>query len=597
MAGRSGASWIVGLVALASVAESAQAQRITAVISSDRAVVGEVLTLQVTIQDPSQATAPTAPRTKDFDIQIMPDSPSRGENVSIVNGRMSRTVRYTYVYSVRPLREGALTIPSFTYRERGQEQTTRPIRVTVGRGESGPHILCFVKTEAKVAYVGQPVEMTLEVWIRKFQQRGTQELDVGTMWSKALRDMRSSTWGVFGDANIDEPKYYETQRADDAGVRQEFYVYLLEATVYPTKAGPFEYGDIEFVYQYPVELTRDVFGRYGLARSRRMSVRADAPALVIKSIPQEGRPADFNGAIGKYSIRTTAKPTEVPVGDPITLTLSIMGDGPLDRLTSPRLNQVEALTKDFEVSEETPAGAIEGNRKTFTVTIRALREDVKEIPPIPLSFFDTERGEFKTSFSPPIPVKVTPAQRLALSQLQRGETPAMGVLAPLVETTEGLLANYDDPAEVLVDQSATLGAFGWTVFGLMPVAYLATWVFQTRASRLRNDEAFRRRSRALTTAMRRLEANGHEGEAHSVRAALLGYVSDCCNYPSGGMTRVDAVQLARERAVPESTVQELDHLLESLELAEYGGMETGGAGSLGKKAAELIDEMERANFR
>ncbi|HKQ48308.1 MAG TPA: BatD family protein [Phycisphaerae bacterium] len=575
------------------------AQSLTAEISSDDAFVGEALTVNVTVSNPSQATAPTPPVTEDFEINLASVEPV-GRSINTVigsDGRLTQQTSYTYKYIVKPLRPGRLTLGRFTLREKGRSYFTHPIPVSVSNEKTTRDLFCEVKTKRDVAYIGQPVELTYEIWIRRFHQPGVGMLDVSPTWN--LKDIQSSTWGVFSQNDIARPKYAAQQREAESGRPEDFYVFYLEATIYPTKAGPFDFGDIQFVYNYPIRIGRNVFN-LTLERSRKISARPTLPKLLIKPIPTVGRPPDYNGAIGVYSLSAIAKPLQVPVGDPITLTLSIRGAGPLERLTPPRLDQVAALTRNFEVSTDVPAGVLENDRKRFTLTIRALREDVKEIPPVPLSFFNPDTGKFETAYSRAIPLKVTPAQRIALSNLPPSEGGGADFLTPLVETTEGLFPNETNSASLLADQSADLGPFAWSLIALLPLAYGATSVWCARSDRFRRDQAYRRRAHALSNAKKSLavpQASSLKPQAFSVRAALVGYIADCCNVPAGGLTRADAVKLLADRRVSAETVNAADALLEKLELAEYAGAaqitETDGAST----AMELIQRLERERLR
>lgn len=100
---------------------------------------------------------------------------------------------------------------------------------------------------------------------------------------------------------------------------------------------------------------------------------------------------------------------------------------------------------------------------------------------------------------------------------------------------------------------------------------------------------------ALVTARKALSANG-ERASGDIRAALLGYVADCCNVPAGGLTRNDAVRLAREKGVNDDLVSRLDETLELLEFAQYGGgnsaVQDGPV-----VASQLVSELDRAGFR
>jgi len=572
----------------------AMGQTIRAQPSADEAFVGEAVSVEVTVSNMGENAVPVPPETKDFEITLASGAPSRRQSVSIFNGRRTESTDLIYQYDVKPLRVGRLVLPPFQVTYRGQVYFSQQFPINVTQDTASSLVFCEIKAPADTVYVGQAVNLTLEVWIQKYKQPGIRGLDVQLMWSPQLRNAAATSWGVFTGADTERVAYAESKRKDDAGVLQDYFVYRIENTVYPKSPGPFDFGDVVFAYNYPVRLTQDFFN-LRLERTRKLRAVATKPPLTVKGLPAEGRPADFNGAIGVYTIRAYAKPTEVPVGDPITLNLEIRGSGSLERLSAPKLDQVEALKKDFEVSGESLAGTVEGDHKVFSQTIRALREDVSEIPAVPMSYFDIKAGRYETSWSDPIPITVKPAQRLVLTN-QGGSPERGGVLAPLSETTEGLFANEDRTELLLADQSGTMGAATWLLFAGAPLIYVVMWFVQRRAARFRDDIALRRRSRAYAAARRLLRDTDGASPPAVVRGALLGYIADRCNVPAAGLTRAEAVRLITARGVSAETLQAVDSLLESLELAEYGG--AAGAVQDGVNAArQLVDTLERHRLR
>ena len=84
-----------------------------------------------------------------------------------------------------------------------------------------------------------------------------------------------------------------------------------------------------------------------------------------------------------------ASPTEVNVGDPITLNISVTGPPLLDAVELPALAGQESLTRDFKVPSEIEDGDGERQLQGVHPDVRALREDVTAVPPIELPYFDT----------------------------------------------------------------------------------------------------------------------------------------------------------------------------------------------------------------
>lgn len=585
---------VIAAVVLAFLASSSAvlAQSVEIQVSSTEAFVGEALTVRVVVSNMAERVTPIPPQTEDFEITAAAGNPV-GTQTLIINN--VRTESLTYQYSARPRSTGRLVLPPFTVMYKGLTYQTKQIPITVTKDTPTDLLFCEIKTEVDSAYVGQTIDLTLEIWIRQYQQAGVGVLGANDMWNLITRSREASSLGVFDKVDWRGAKYGETTRPDDQGTPQKFFVFMLETAVRPIREGAFDFGGVAIACEYPKLLRRGFFG-LELADTRRLRAVARTPELNVLPLPLEDRPPEFNGAVGRYTIHASAKPTDVPVGDPITLTLRISGDGPLDQLLPPKLSQVETLTKDFDVSGESLAGEIQGRQKVFSQTIRPLREEVTEIPPIPISFFDPSKKQYATSWSDSIRVKVRPAERLSVSTIN-GPGSLAPVLAPLVETTEGLLANETDAAVVLADQTGGVGGRTLVLLVALPLGYVGSWLLQRRSARYRDDVALRRRSRAYATAKKLLAAAEGSASTGQVRAALVGYLADRCGLPSGGMTRADAVRLLTERSLPPEIVQSLDDLLAALELAEYAGQASKGAAGSVENARTLVDALEKHKFR
>ncbi len=557
-----------GMLPGAWAASSVRAQEISANINTTQALMGETLIVHVQVKNPKQASAPEPPKTDDFEIQMSGTGPQQSSSTYIINNKRWTDVTYTYTFTARPKRAGRLVLPPFRFREGGAVFATDPINVQVNRHLGGELLLAEVQSRLTRAYVGQPVDLTLEVWVKQYERDGFR-LDVSDMWTLLMRNQQLNALGVF--EKVATPKWKPGQRNDDSGKSQEYFVYLLETTVYPERPGPFDFGTITLGMNYPITLRRDVFGRISIDRDRVVQVAARTPKLEILPVPTQNRPADFNGAIGRFTVTATAKPAEVAVGDPITLTLAIRGSGtPLDRLSAPKLANVGELTRDFDVPADSPAGDLEGDRKEFSVTIRPLREDVNQIPPLPMSYFDPAAEQFGTARTKAIPIRVKPAAKLALPTQLGAPNGARPMTAQPTEATEGLIANFTSPAEVLVNQDLAVGAAGWFLLAACPLTYAGAWLAARRSRRLAGDTKARRASRAYASAKQRLAASA-KNDAATLRTVLTTYAADKFGSDGAGLTRAETVALIRARGAGDALTAEVDRLLEALEAAEYGG--------------------------
>lgn len=577
---------VMALCIAALCCSHARAQSIRAELSQSTAVVSEPVMLRIIVAGADADSQPAFSPIKDVSIRPV-GRPSM--NRMEVNGQVVRS-DVTHHFEVNARAAGRYTLPAFTIDIDGRQYTSnRPTLTVTASPVTGPLFLTEVFSPREKAYVGQPITVTLQLVVQKYQKSDF-TLTAEQMWTLWRQyGAAESSLGVFSQGDYNRPTVSEEQRVDERGVPFDYFVYRIDLSVVPTQSGPFDFGQIEIAYNYPVAFQRDIFGSVSMNRARRLRETPKLPDLTILPIPNEGRPADYNGAVGRYRISAAAKPLSVPVGDPITLSLRIRGNGSLEALSAPRLDRVDALTRDFEIPSDSLAGSVMGAEKVFTQTIRAKRDDVREIPAIPFSFFDPDSGKFFTAKSDPIPIKVRPT-----GLLERMTPPAAGAAtpAPLAALADGLEANEDDTARLLADQRTGIGPVTWVVLIGMPIVYLVVSIIQARSARFQNDVALRRRSGALGKARKLLR----QPDAESARAAVLGYIADCFNVPAGGLTRADAVRLLSERHVPASTIQTVDSFLTRVEQISYGGA-TGGGDSLSGMAGSVLDVLESAGIR
>ncbi|MEO2048344.1 MAG: BatD family protein, partial [Pirellulales bacterium] len=107
------------------------------------------------------------------------------------------------------------------------------------------------------------------------------------------------------------------------------------------------------------------------------------------------------------SINVAANRAVVRVGDPISLSITIQGDGNLKSILLPDLAKQMGLgEQDFQIPTEKPAGTIDGNSKQFNVSVRVKNQDIVQIPALSFSWFDPQREEFVAATSKPIALQV-----------------------------------------------------------------------------------------------------------------------------------------------------------------------------------------------
>lgn len=557
------------------------------------------------ITDAKEHTAPKVPEIAGATVEVQALESS--SSTVINNGRTVRSVTVRYGIDITPERAGMLQIPPITVTVDGKDHRTQATTVEVKKSDSSDVFDVEIFGTPPEVFIGQPLELVLRIAVKPFRDPSVGVLNEAQMWQ--LMDPQGSEWGVFlpalqrmGQERREVPPVQTEQRN---GV--DWYVYELTRTIWPPKSGTPELGQVLLRMRYPLGL-REVPGIWGnqrqlmLAGSRPAVAEAKAQPMTVLPLPDKGKPAGFTGAVGKYSIAATAKPLDVAVGDPVSLTLVVSdrtsGETNLDTLQPPDLAEVQELKAAFRVPSEPLSGTVSGRRKAFLQTIRPQRADVTEIPAIPFSYFDPSTRTYHTVSTEPIAIKVRPATQMDLSRIERANGgDANAAPAPSTHLTEieaGLTANKPVTPAILANDRARWSLPVALALAGPPVVVggAALWRFNRRRHEL--DSGLARRSRALRTAQRRLES---AQDATAVGRAVAGFVEDRLSRAEGTMTRGDLQAALAAHGVSAAERDSVVSLLAECDRAIYAG---GGAaaevGSLKSRAAVALDSLDKASW-
>ncbi|NNF42377.1 MAG: hypothetical protein HKO59_00360 [Phycisphaerales bacterium] len=601
------------LLGVSTLTPAADAAEVSISIESREVYVGVPFRVTISV---GTAGVFESPRWPPLDGLEVLGAPSTSRQMTSVNGRTTRQ-EVALGYAVVARRAGRLEIPPIPVEVGGATLRTDPLLLRAVEPDGGDDLIAEVEVTRESIYLGEPVAARLKLWIRPYTDRLTNgPLNSETMWS--LLDLDRSALGPFA-APIQDligPRRSRAVRGrtvsrpePSTGEETTYYEYEFGVTVWPDRAGPFELEPVTLIMRYPKRLKRSRSllsrGDLQIADARMVVEPAATDPIVVRTPPVANRPSFWSGAVGRFSVTASAKPVQVAVGDPITLSLTIVDrssvGSPLEVLAPPPLDAVESLTGDFRVSGDPPAGVVNGSTKTFTDTLRAKRADVAEIPPIPFAYFDPQRETYVVVETTPIPISVSSANVVAAEDLIGGEPPGDPARTELTLLSGGLLANEADAARVLAGGPLRLTpAIAVVAFGIPPLAFTAVAFAERRRRRLRDDTGFARSRNATRTARRRIADARRvaDGEAAALAAtAVSGYVGDRCNAPPGALTTADVVAHLERRGIEPDLVREVEACLVACERIRYAGDGPAAAASLVDRAAACVQRLEATRWR
>lgn len=548
-------------------------------VDKNKVSVGSSLQLRLTFFGTQEISTPQLPEIDGFDTQHI----GPATNISIVNGRVSSSV--THLYRLIAKKEGLFIIPPLSITYKGQVYVSDPLSIEVVSGAVGPadeegleefdpaklKDRIFIKMEAgkTKAYVNEEIPITVRLYINEV----------------SIRDILEYPQFAHEGFSVEDFEQAKQYRQVIEGI--DYQVVEFNTTCFALKPGELELGPAELICNLIVTKKSrrtsrfpfsddDFFGddvfEHFFTRYQTYPLRLYSQKLpfTVLALPEEGRPADFKGALGDYSFELEVEPKEVKVGDPITLRMLAAGEGNLKTVTLPVIEN----SQDFKIYE--PEVTQSQQSKLFEQVVIPTKDTILEIPRVVFSFFNPLLGEYKTLTQGPVPIKVIP--------LAPGEEPKVFEAGGQDTAAFAKPETLGKDIVYIKDSPAGLRKTGRMLYKnplllflllLPPVLITAVFIFQRQRQRLVSDVRYARLLRAprkakknLLQVERLLTVQQSAEFFDAVFKTLQEYIGDKFHLPSGGITS-SVVEELKIRGVNEKILSVLQKCFEECDRARY----------------------------
>jgi len=582
--------------------------------------VGESFLFQVQVEGDDAPGKPGLASVQDFHVQPRGGQQNNSESITIINGRMERVAKRGYIfnYSLTPKRAGNLTIPTVTVIVDGRSYQTRPITINAREPAQSNDFKLRMQLSKTSCYVGEPLVLTVTWYINKdvesfaftvplledprFLVADLEDGTIGRQNAVTIPLGGNEVLGKKSRGRLDGKEYLTVSFRKILVPRQAGAIRLPKATVscravsgYRQDRSRDPFADF-FGHDFPFQSRREVY--------ETVIAPSNEPELTVADLPTAGRPPDFSGLVGEFSMIAQADPTDVSVGDPITLTVEVTGPEYLENVELPPLNEQAVLNRDFKIPEEMAPGRVQGRVKTFTQTLRARNSDVTEIPSLTLSYFNPATGKYETAATRPVPVAVKATRVVTVrdAEGQQGAEPAKQEVKAL---KTGIAYNYDD-LSVLENQDveslwlATRRGlfFVFLLPGVVMLFFLATAM--VRHGRKDPEGMKARKAMAefnnMVKKIADLPDRDRDAAFAKLAEAIRFYLGTKLRMAAGAITYHDVEGRLAGNGVPAETLARLKSILDECEAHRYAGMTAAGIGfeKLMDASRDVIGQLERS---
>lgn len=536
---------LMGVLVFCLLAPSSQAKDIEFNLSLSDAITapGRQVTVFLTFYGRTQMPMPNMPVIEGLDFNYIGSSSKKVEHLG------STVDAVIHAYNVIATKPGHYWIGPFTFSYEGNTFFSNDVLL---RAEAGSISRAVEKTVSVAEY--EELDITKRVFIELDMDRTefyvNEAVPITVKFFSDWLDVEDvQVWDAPNDSFVTNK--YETgssQIIERNGSR--FVLVEFNKTIFAPEKGTFEFGPVLSSCQVAkkkaalLNNNEAFYNTYiGKSPNKKLELKIDPIEISVLPLPMSGRPSDFRGTIGDFSLDAKIDNNEVTLGSPVTLTITVTGEGNRSSVTAPIMKETDDITM------YDPQAKLLDDGITFTQVLKISSPSIKEIPSVSLSYFDPVKKEYITLKSGPFPINMTVpegfeqpgsikkkiSESVNKEKKERGDKGLIGI-----KTRIGRI--YYNPPLIFRNR-------GFVLLQFLPLIALAVSILiQKRIHRLKTDRAYAgwlKASKAAKHDLEKLKKLLSKGEAEiyysGVFKALQNYIGTRLDIDPGGIS-IDTVE-------------------------------------------------------
>lgn len=490
--------------------------------------------------------------------------PSQSFSQQWINGKGSMTKSFTYI--LKPNKTGKQYIKPATMNYEDKTYSTQTVEINVtgavnkpkNINDTSPRADETVHLVAEISnanpYLNEAIRVVYKLYVSN------------TSGVNDWREVNSPKYADFWSDNIDN----RNSLVKEGTYKGKPYRYkvLREAILYPQKTGKLIIEPLTLEVDVVVPTGQRSFTGRPYMTTEQITVSAGKRTIDVKDLPLDGRPANFNGAVGQFEFQVETDQVQIEAGESMTASVQVGGVGNLKLMDLPELK----APKSLEVYEperinnvRTSITGMRGNIKDkYTIVPQYSGKYV--IPPVEFSYFDPKKESYVSLNSGEILLQVEGDVAAPIATTENKNVITQNNQFVFIKTDTELTSQNEEQFFGSTKYWITLGG----IFLLLPLFLIVKKRKESRAAdvvgnRLRNANKLSKKY--LSTARKNL--GNHEEFYVALEKSLHNYLKSKLSISTSEMTKNNVGQLLLDRGATVQTKQEFIKLLESCEFARY----------------------------
>ena len=540
--------------------------------------------------------------------KLMGPQTSYSSSTQIINGRMSTSTTYTYIYYLQAISEGKFIIPPavFTLKNKNYVSDSLFIEVISNSAsqasaapaaagtnpqetqQSGKDIYVNLILSRKEIYLGEPIVATVKLYT-KVNITGINEIKYPAFNGFLKSDLNTPPLTSLSQENINGTIY-------GTGVVQQFLLY-------PQVTGEISIDPVQLtvLIQQRSGQSDPFFGDF-FSTYQTIPRMVVSPVMKIKVNPLPGnQPPDYSGIVGKLYLKASINKDTVNVNDALNLKIAISGTGNLKVAAAPSLR----LSPDIEVYDPKTTDDIKNGingtsgTKTFEFLLIPRHYGNFTIPSVSYSYFNTARGKFEQLSTPEFKFYARKGDEQSSDITVYGGVSKtdVGYLGKDIRFIKSDPGNLNRSESLLIATRSYFSVFAFSILTFLAILFIRREHVRRNAdiSRVRNRKAGKIAVKRLRNASACLKNSQLDMFYEEILKSIWGYLSDKLGIPVADMTRSRISESLSERSIDEETISGLNQILDKCEYARFAPTSSGTeAASIYDGASQFIKSVENS---
>ena len=377
-------------ICLLSISLVAQEATLKAKISKNKLGVNQRLRIEFSI-DKQGGDNFSPPKFTNFRVV---GGPSQSVSQSWINGKVTFSQSYTYI--IQPKRKGAFSIASASIKIGGKFIKSEPVKVIVldpveiPKNPNDPNYVAQqnIHLVAEISkanpYVGEGIYVEYRLYVSEnvsvYDTSISEAPKYNGFWNQ---DIKVNGFPVkMGKYNGENYRY----------------IVLQKALLIPTKTGKLSIDPMRMDIVIGVPSGRADFFGNAITKNIRREFASTKKIIRPKSLPLEGKPANFAGAVGDFNFSVALSKDILKANETSQVQVKISGKGNLKLFELPTVEtpaELEMYQPERKERVRVNASGLSG-AVTDTYTVVPLYKGKYKIPSISFSYFNPKEKKYKT---------------------------------------------------------------------------------------------------------------------------------------------------------------------------------------------------------